>query len=582
MRREGKQEHSLAWWAGIVLTSIALAFSLVLFLFSFFTTRELIAFEKSREQDLLNLTVRNSDLTVAALERGLYQIFRNLQDVQTMETTESETQRFLARQSIANAFTSILSWSDSSGFLFLSGPGFESDFFIQTGGSGFPVSSLEGLKQSVQTQLDKAKGRGSGFIRLAEGKNAYFRYFRIRNSFAGICLPAEEILGDMIRASGLSESGVFLADGEGVVRAGTPGFPEQVDYARNQEQISLPSGKYLQLTSASENGDYAIGSWTNARFFYRQLLPAQLPTLALFLAVVLLLGGLGLMIVHAFVRPVSTMMKNMERLGAGEWDLPAAPKGRIREFNRLQSSFRKMTGEVRQLKIYSYEKELDVQKANLQYLQLQIHPHFYLNVLNMIYAMAEVKDFAKIQEITLALVKYSRYSFRKATDLVTVEEEMELVDNYLRIQQIRFPHRISIRKAISPEVDDALIPPFAIQSFVENSVKYAVQPDQEMSLEISGRIAEAGEDLFVEIEIRDNGEGYDEKVLRQMHADGWSPDRKGRYIGINNVMQRLNLTFGSRATLFLRNEEGACTVMMIPLTWREEETDEDAGSAARG
>ena len=77
----------------------------------------------------------------------------------------------------------------------------------------------------------------------------------------------------------------------------------------------------------------------------------------------------------------------------------------------------------------------------------------------------------------------------------------------------------------------------------------------------------------MKLEIRDNGPGYSSAVLEHMQADGWSPDNKGNQIGINNVMQRIRLVFGSKATMVLRNNGGAETVIIVPLRW-EEGTDE--------
>ena len=176
-------------------------------------------------------------------------------------------------------------------------------------------------------------------------------------------------------------------------------------------------------------------------------------------------------------------------------------------------NFNDMVSEIKNLKIDNYEKALDIQKSYLQYLQMQVNPHFYLNALNIIYSLAQMKHYALIQEMTMSLVEYSRYMFRSPEQLVTVQQEMEHVEHYMKIQQMRFPDRIVFTAEISAEVEDALIPPFVIQSFVENSIKYAVNFEQHNVCSIRGKIVESHGELYVLIEVRDNGKGYQEEVL---------------------------------------------------------------------
>ena len=172
----------------------------------------------------------------------------------------------------------------------------------------------------------------------------------------------------------------------------------------------------------------------------------------------------------------------------------------------------------------------------------------------------------------MSLVEYSRYMFRSPKSLVTVQQEMEHVENYMKIQRLRFPERIEFLADISSEVEDALIPPFVIQSFVENSIKYAIDFEQHNLCSIRGTVIESHEELFVMIEVRDNGKGYQEEVLELLQSEDWA-DGSGKYVGIRNVRQRLRLVFGEKAKLILKNEEGAVAIIMIPLLWQEDEAD---------
>ena len=172
----------------------------------------------------------------------------------------------------------------------------------------------------------------------------------------------------------------------------------------------------------------------------------------------------------------------------------------------------------------------------------------------------------------MSLVDYSRYMFRSPDKMVTVSEEIEHVDTYMKIQNLRFADRIIYQVNISSEIEDAMIPPFIIQSFVENSVKYAVNLEKKNLLTIQGKLEEIEGELYVELEIRDNGEGYRQEVLDVM--DETEPEDERFNIGIRNVRQRLEFLFGKRARMILKNDNGAVVTLWVPLVWKEDMEDE--------
>lgn len=567
----------MAVWVNMILIGIVAVFAALMLLFSYTSTKAVRRFEREKEQDLLNLTVQNIDTTLSAAETMLYQIFSSEDDVQLIETEQDETRRFTARQNIANTLSRALGWSDTAEVLFYHYPDADREMFLRAAKSSADTAALTNLQQAIEARLSGAASvrTRDGFLTvMPDGAGYYIRYIKVRNSYAGMCFRTDEILGPLLWMSGQSESGVFLSGLDGAVYSKTVGFPDAVDFSQDTQMIHVGNGNYLQLSSLSSTQDFYIGSWTNLRLVEQQTQAISFTMVGFAVGIALVLLALSSILIRDFTRPILAMAQDMKRLGNGEWDIRVPEKGRIREFSALTRNFNEMVSEIKDLKIANYEKELDAQRAYLQYLQLQINPHFYLNVLNIIYSLAQVRDFEKIQKITLALVEYSRYTFREPQKLVTVQDEIGHVENYLRIQQMRFPDRVEYHAAISPEIEDTLIPPFIIQTFVENSIKYAVKMDRHTVIRVSGQVVEIGEDLAVRIEIHDNGNGYSAEVLGEMRADGWQPDNKGNHTGLNNAMKRLELTFGSKATLILKNEDGARAVIIIPLMWQEGEEDE--------
>src|SRR5690606_16872282 len=107
------------------------------------------------------------------------------------------------------------------------------------------------------------------------------------------------------------------------------------------------------------------------------------------------------------------------------------------EFQMLGQSFNSMMDEIQTLRINVYEEQISKQKEELQRLQLQVKPHFFLNTLNIIYNLAKVKSYERVQEMTISLINYFRFMFRSNTSFVMLHEDLEHTRNFLRIHSLR-------------------------------------------------------------------------------------------------------------------------------------------------
>src|SRR5690606_33314794 len=126
-----------------------------------------------------------------------------------------------------------------------------------------------------------------------------------------------------------------------------------------------------------------------------------------------------------------------------------------------------MMDEIQRLRVNVYEEQLNKQREELQRLQLQVNPHFFLNSLNIVYNLAKVKNFNLIMEMTSALIQYFRFLFRSNTSFVKLKDELEHTRNYMNIQTLRFPEKLYCNVDAPIYLNDVPVPPLIIQSFVE-------------------------------------------------------------------------------------------------------------------
>lgn len=208
-----------------------------------------------------------------------------------------------------------------------------------------------------------------------------------------------------------------------------------------------------------------------------------------------------------------------------------------------------------------YENERKKQTIRMDYLQLQIKPHFYLNCLNFIYQMIELGYYTDAKRMASVASDYLRYLFQSSMEFVEIRSELKHVENYLEIQKMRYRGAFTYYIEQDEETLECRIPPLMIQTFVENSVKHTVSLDKEVEITILVCAECSGDVREIHITISDTGAGFSEEVLGQLNRDGKLEQEDGHRIGITNCLQRMQYFYGEKGrTEFFNNPMGGAVV----------------------
>src|SRR5215217_1216129 len=193
-------------------------------------------------------------------------------------------------------------------------------------------------------------------------------------------------------------------------------------------------------------------------------------------------------------------------------------------------------------------------RAELRALRAQISPHFIYNALAAVAAFIHSRP-EEARELLIEFSEFIRYAFARQRPYVTLADELQYVEKYLRLEQARFGDRLRVRVQVDPEVLQAVVPVLSLQPLVENAVRHGVE-----SRAAGGTIAIAGIDLGADVELRvsDDGAGIDPQ-----RADAALAGR-GPGIGLGNVHGRLQSTFGAGYGLVVENGDGTTVVMTLP------------------
>lgn len=205
-------------------------------------------------------------------------------------------------------------------------------------------------------------------------------------------------------------------------------------------------------------------------------------------------------------------------------------------------------------------------QTQLKFLESQVNPHFLFNTLNTIAQQAVLDGADKIASLTYALSNLLRLSLGKEKSLVTVEEEMDYIKDYLYIQQTRFPDKFTYAFHIEPKINRLLIPLMTLMVLVENTILHGFKNlNRKGVLEIKGY--EDGAQAV--IEVMDNGCGLPESVaavIRDLPTMEYNQIAlKG--IGIKNIFLRLKHYYDGDFTLNFKplKDGGTVAQIRIPL-----------------
>ena len=426
-----------------------------------------------------------------------------------------------------------------------------------------PNAEIEELKRSAE-EFSRAESsfRGWYYIEINEKGYAIGTYrdkgisLSVFYCLEDICISMEEELSDI-------EAKVFFEHNRTVL-----GSAEK-DEINDSE---------LEYSDREVNGTY----------FYRA--PVRKDDLTLHLEVpmhllsylnfpqilIMAISILGIIITVLFYRrlkkelftPMDTLIADMRRIGGGDWSSGIHSQSRFMEVQQVIETTDRMIDEIETQKLLTYEKTIQEQQARMQYLSLQVNPHFYLNGLKTLNVLAMKGDNERIQTIIFTLSGYLRYLLQLENELVTLEEELAFVQNYIELYREMLEREIDVNLNIREDTKKCLVPRLGIQTFVENSFKYAKlgNKDSSLSIGISAERFSSEEGEYLEIIVRDNGNGYDETLLAVLND---APTEGNVSVGISNLKRRCMFLYDKDTQYAFYNDGGAVSDIFLPWIQRE-------------
>ncbi|WP_334072822.1 MULTISPECIES: sensor histidine kinase [Paenibacillus] len=343
-----------------------------------------------------------------------------------------------------------------------------------------------------------------------------------------------------------------------------------------------------------EQGRYfvarAFSTYTNWVYFYmtpydemfKQTQWVKRLVMVIFVLILLTALMVGARFARSITSPIAQLIKKMRKIEKGDLDnLEEAAFGTLPvslqdEVGQLYRTFTMMIQRIRELIFENYAKQLVIRETELKALQAQINPHFLYNTLESINWLAKMQKQRQISEMVEALGFLLRHSSNMSEKWITLEQELEIVRNYVTIQRFRYEYRLDFGMEVAPGSTCVLIPKLILQPLVENSIHYGLEPRVE-PCRIRIRVTTEGKRVI--LEVMDNGPGMTAEFMEQLRVG--NVQTRGQGIGLTNIRERLKLAYGKEGAFSIESRSGEGTTVKISIPWIEER-DTDVQSHVGG
>lgn len=299
----------------------------------------------------------------------------------------------------------------------------------------------------------------------------------------------------------------------------------------------------------------------------------QKNTIYLFILLVIIITLVSILVFYLdrkFLKPLTTLSEIMQYSAEEEFKLPQRDCLREDEIGTLYRGYEKMIKEIHMLIQEKYVSEIKYLNSKLQSLMSQINAHFIFNTLENISSLAYLEENAQIATISKSLGDMLRYSIDYEKDEEKLKTEILHIEQYIKIQEIRFGNHIFLEKKIEKGLEETKVLKFMLQPIVENSIEHGLAGiDLPWIIRLSAYKDRGG----VTVTVCDNGIGMSEEavenVRKKIHAyDELSSDSRYVSIGLSNIHKRIQLLYHDPYGLDIENAEGRGVKILIHLPER--------------
>lgn len=390
----------------------------------------------------------------------------------------------------------------------------------------------------------------------AIGAERYARTWNIKNAYQQYAAFRDEMLsGSMSRT----------------------GFLKHLnEYNQREDYLEQYSRRLLQLTVEAGSSAY-----TEKLPLFR-VLPFIFINFTLIMLVIVV--EMGNVMKESIAKPVRELSQEAQRIARSDFsgeDIRVENQDELGElvsiFNDMKHAMEeniqtiqenhRMTELLQQEKLENSEMEKRLNANRLELLKSQINPHFLFNTLNMIGSMADLEDAPTTEKMTQSLAQLFRYNLNTREQIVPIEMELRIAENYMYLQKMRFGSRIQYQVIAPEDISRIRIPSFTMQPLVENAIVHGLSK-KEQGGTVAVTVSEDPATQIVTLLIEDDGLGIAEERLSALNARIHNPEENKTArigIGLGNIYRRIRTLYPEGGDLSIDAKEGVGTRITLTI-----------------
>lgn len=401
-------------------------------------------------------------------------------------------------------------------------------------------------------------------LTIAEG----FLRRKQKNPCILIEIPEKSLMKALTDATaGMDVVSIFFSDGQGgFLQTGEK--LEAIQDFQSNKRIKTDSGRSFPCVLV-ENGSFQVGVLFDDSKLLRPVVLLRKWILILFSLCLAACAAFALLNYSRVVRPVQELVSSMDKASSGDLSGRVALRHHD-EFGRIARHYNRMLEQIQQLIQEQYVKQLQLQRAQLRFLRLQIRPHFLYNCLFSLYTMIKNEDLDNAANMAVYLGRYYQMSTRMEESEIPLAQELENVRMYISINQMRFSGKLEYEADIAPELTAFPLPALLLLTLIENVINHGLKSPMERTLI---RVeAQPTADGLVCLRVLDTGCGMNEEKRQALLQELKREEFDENAHGLVNVMLRLRMIYGKEVRIAMEpnTPSGTIVTLLIPQKHKEE------------
>lgn len=364
------------------------------------------------------------------------------------------------------------------------------------------------------------------------------------------------------------DSAAYLLDKNGTVLAASLAGSTGQDFSHvidnwsemgNNEILTRTDkeGTRLLCLKKELGGDMALIFTVDQSQLLREINRTPLIAAVIFI----LISCISFLFVWLINRSMSKRLKQIvyatEKIGKGEFDHVLENTGGD-EFGQIAEAVNTMSCQIEGLIRDNYERQMKIKTSEMNLLQEQINPHFLYNALAVVSSLSIREGGKQTVQSIRYLADFYRASLSKGRQVITIEEELSILENYMKIQKLRFADTLEIFYDIDPGILQYKTIKLILQPLVENAIHYGRCEDKVLHIQVRG--GSRGDRLY--FEVQDDGAGIEreqlEKLIRELKTQ-----QEG--FGLKNVDIRIKLHYGQEYGVNITSQPGEGTLVRVEI-----------------